>query len=186
VALASAASAFTFTNTQRTSQEVKWHDARDKQLANLDLSGSGSSSEQQQEQPDMQREHQELVGVVLNVAGRGLWSSLTGGRHWLAIACIQGCWCVCACCCCYCCVRPNAMHHATPPPLNRWNLDSQLPAPVRFGQQPGTPAAASDDGGAAALRAFLQQQLAGGAHLLLVHRQQQGTVEQEAEPAAAG
>jgi hypothetical protein len=33
-----------------------------------------------------------LVGIVLNVAGDGWWASLTRGRHWLAIKCIQGSW----------------------------------------------------------------------------------------------
>lgn len=33
-----------------------------------------------------------LVGLVLNVAARGWWSAVFGGRHWLALKYLQGQW----------------------------------------------------------------------------------------------
>lgn len=47
---------------------------------------------QQQEQEQKQQEEQELVGLILNVAGSGWLSRLLGGRHWIAIRQLQGAW----------------------------------------------------------------------------------------------
>ncbi|GBF87872.1 hypothetical protein Rsub_00584 [Raphidocelis subcapitata] len=54
--------------------DVRWHDARDSDLARLDLTAPG------------------LFGLVLNTPGHGWWSALTGGRHWLAIRRLGGAW----------------------------------------------------------------------------------------------
>lgn len=38
------------------------------------------------------KQHHNLFGFILNVRSPGWWGALTGGRHWLAIKCINGCW----------------------------------------------------------------------------------------------
>jgi len=49
--------------------------------------------QQQVQEPRQQREQeQELVGLILNVAGSGWLSRLLGGRHWIAIRRLQGTW----------------------------------------------------------------------------------------------
>lgn len=74
--------------------------------------------------------------------------------------------CMLAACCYLCCCR--SLVHPPPHILTRWNLDSQLPQPVRFGTDAAADAAATC--GTECLRAYLRQQLAAGAHLLLVTR----------------
>jgi hypothetical protein len=46
----------------------------------------GGQPSQQPPQPP------ELVGIVVNVPARGVWSRLTGGRHWLAVRRLEGRW----------------------------------------------------------------------------------------------
>jgi hypothetical protein len=78
----------------------------------------------------------------------------------------------------------HGAHMHSPHAPDRWNLDSQLPQPVRIGTDVAanaataagdaaeTAAAVSDAAASSTecLRAYLQQQLATGAHLLLVTR----------------
>lgn len=129
-------------------QEVKWHDARDKELSDLTVllarystkkqpspapspqqpqqqcskdnqhsrqqqevgyevqhgqqqlgepmpqQQSQQQQEQQQEEQQQQQQpaQQELVGLILNLPGKGLLASVLGARHWLAIKWIDGAW----------------------------------------------------------------------------------------------
>jgi hypothetical protein len=55
---------------------------------------SQQQQEQQQEEQQQQQQpaQQELVGLILNLPGKGLLASVLGGRHWLAIKWIDGAW----------------------------------------------------------------------------------------------
>lgn len=72
-------------------QQAHSHD----QLEHLTLSEHHTGDPQQAQQAQerqQQQQQQELVGLILNVSGRGWLSSLLGGRHWLAIRWLEGAW----------------------------------------------------------------------------------------------
>lgn len=82
---------------EQQQQEQEQHQPKVETKAASGMCCSDQGPEHREQQQECQQEwqqqcQQQLVGLVLNVAGSSWWSTLTGGRHWLAIAPLHGEW----------------------------------------------------------------------------------------------
>jgi hypothetical protein len=141
----------------RARQDVRWHDARDAELATLDLGAPA------------------LVGLILTAPSADWLGRLLGGRHWLALRRLGGAWWN---------LDSDLDAPAAFEPASGAGGGGQQAGGSGGGQEAGggdggqEAGVSSSDNGSGALRAFLADALARGGELMIVTTQAEAAAEE--------